>query len=101
MDELLDQARDVVEAPIDFEGQKLAVLVNYGFMSTFGVASFVTGLTTSNVYYALYVGLAGLVVTMLAVVPPWPFYNRNPVKWLGPRKVGGVWVAADDSKKSE
>ncbi|KAF2666378.1 microsomal signal peptidase 12kDa subunit [Microthyrium microscopicum] len=98
MDEILDQARDIVEAPIDFQGQKLAVLVNYGAMSAFGVASFLTGLTTSNVYYALYVGLAGLVVTMLAVVPPWPMYNRTPVKWLPSRKAT-MWVT-DEQKKS-
>ena len=54
--------------------------------------SFLVGILTSSVYNALYVGLAGLVVTMLAVVPPWPFYNRNPVTWLAPRKVGGFFI---------
>ena len=66
----------------------------------FQVASFFTGFITENVYYALYVGLVGLVVTMLAVVPPWPIYNKHPVQWLPPRKVGGIWVATDDSKKT-
>jgi hypothetical protein len=53
MDAVLDQVRDAVEAPIvsplpssldihadstqDFEGQRLATLVNYAFLSTFGV----------------------------------------------------------------
>lgn len=30
----------------------------------------------------MYVGLGGTALTFLLVVPPWPFYNKNPVKWL-------------------
>jgi hypothetical protein len=55
MDDILDQVRDAVEAPIvrcqsrpstyhaltdpsqDFEGQRLATLVNYALLSGFGV----------------------------------------------------------------
>jgi len=99
MDAILDQARDAVDAPIDFEGQRLATLVNYAFLSTSGVISFLVGYATANVYNALWTGLAGAVVTVLAVVPPWPMYNRNPVQWLPPRKVAGYWVENPDSKK--
>jgi signal peptidase complex subunit 1 len=53
---------------------------------------------TENVYYALYVGLAGLVVTLLAVVPPWPFYNRDPVQWLPASR--GAWIGTGQSKKT-
>jgi hypothetical protein len=56
------------------------------------ILSFFAGLITSNVYNSAYVGVAGCVVTMLAVVPPWPFYNKHPVQWLPARKVGGFWV---------
>lgn len=31
----------------------------------------------------LWVGLAGTAFTAFVVVPPWPFFNRNPEKWLG------------------
>jgi signal peptidase complex subunit 1 len=55
---------------------------------------------TANVYNALWVGLAGAVLTMLVVVPPWPFYNRDPVQWLPARRVGGVWVDVDEKKGS-
>lgn len=34
----------------------------------------------------LYVGLAGTALTFLVVVPPWPFYNKNPEPWLSPHK---------------
>lgn len=37
-------------------------------------------------------GLAGAALTFLAVVPPWPFYNKNPQLWLpaGTTDVGDV-----------
>jgi len=98
MDDVLDQVRDAVEAPIDFEGQRLATLVNYVLLSGFGIVSFFVGFLTENVYYALYVGLAGLAVTLLAVVPPWPFYNRDPVQWLPASR--GAWVGTGLSKKT-
>jgi signal peptidase complex subunit 1 len=34
---------------------------------------------------ALYVGLAGTALTFLVVVPPWPFFNKNPEGWLPAR----------------
>lgn len=49
----------------------------------------------------LWIGLAGTVFTGLVVIPPWPFYNRNPEKWLGstgrdqkksPRSAPGISV---------
>lgn len=30
----------------------------------------------------MWTGLAGTVLTMFAVVPPWPFYNQNPKRFL-------------------
>jgi len=100
MDDILEQVRDAVEAPIDFEGQRLATLLNYGLQSTFGVLSFFVGYFTQNVYYALYVTLIGLVATMLIIVPPWPIYNRNPVKWLS-SATGGMFVTASSGGESK
>jgi len=37
---------------------------------------------TQDIRLALYVGLAGTALTFLVVVPPWPFYNKNPEDWL-------------------
>jgi hypothetical protein len=37
MDNLLDQIRDAVDAPIDFQGQQVATVVNYAMLSVFGV----------------------------------------------------------------
>jgi signal peptidase complex subunit 1 len=39
-----------------------------------------------DIKLAVYVGLIGTAAVFVVAVPPWPFYNRNPVKWL---PVGG------------
>jgi signal peptidase complex subunit 1 len=31
---------------------------------------------------AVYLGAAGTALAFVAVVPSWPFYNKDPVKWL-------------------
>jgi len=92
MDDILDKVRDAVEAPIDFQGQQLAQTVNYAMLIASGIISFIIGFVTENVYNTVWAGCAGVVITMLAVVPPWPFYNKRPVNWLPPRRVGSYWV---------
>ena len=42
------------------------------------------GFLSQDIKLTLYVGLAGTGLTFLAVVPPWPFYNKNPEGWLPP-----------------
>jgi signal peptidase complex subunit 1 len=34
-----------------------------------------------DIKLAVYVGLAGTACTFLVVTPPWPFYNKRPLKW--------------------
>jgi signal peptidase complex subunit 1 len=46
------------------------------------IIAFFVGYFTQDIRLSLYVGLAGTALTFLAVVPPWPFYNKNPEGWL-------------------
>ena len=48
------------------------------------IVAFLVGFMTQDIKLTLYIGLAGTLVTFLAVVPPWPFYNKNPEPWLPP-----------------
>lgn len=50
-------------------------------------AAFFVGYFLQDIKLALYVGLAGTAALFVLVVPPWPFFNRHPVKWL---PVGGA-----------
>jgi signal peptidase complex subunit 1 len=50
------------------------------------VISFLVGFFVQDIALALKIGLAGTALTFVAIVPPWPFFNKHPVKWL---PVGG------------
>lgn len=58
-------------------------LSNHGLISLLGQAiSFIVGFVLQDIKLALYVGLLGTALTFVVVVPPWPFFNNHPVKWL-------------------
>jgi len=86
-DQLLDQVRELTEGQIDFEGQRLAEFLATTLLGIAGVISFVVGYFLQDIKLALYIGLGGTALTFLLVVPPWPFFNRHPVKWLS---IGGT-----------
>lgn len=81
-EQALDKLRDVAEGQIDFEGQKLAEILATVLLTVSGFLSFVVGFFLQDIKLAVYIGLAGTAITFFVVVPPWPFFNRNPVKWL-------------------
>ncbi|CAK7238761.1 MAG: hypothetical protein STHCBS139747_000179 [Sporothrix thermara] len=73
-EQLLDQVRDIVEGQI--------------------VVTFVVGYVLQDIKLAVYIALGGTAVTFIATIPPWPFYNQNPVKWLpvGGGKPGNISI---------
>jgi len=85
-DQLLEQARELFEGQIDFEGQRLAEFLTTALLAIVGGISFIVGFFRQDIKSALLIGLGGTVLTFLAVVPPWPIFNKHPVKWL---PVGG------------
>ncbi|KAL1614386.1 hypothetical protein SLS54_009813 [Diplodia seriata] len=104
-DDLLEKARDLFEGQIDFDGQRLAELLTTALLTTAGVSprlyrnsepfsdstqivAFVVGYSTQDIALALRILLGGAVLTFVAVVPPWPFFNKNPVNWLPPQSTG-------------
>ncbi|KAL3425786.1 microsomal signal peptidase 12 kDa subunit [Phlyctema vagabunda] len=85
-DQLIEQARELAEGQIDFEGQRLAEFLATALLATTGAISFFIGFFRQDIKLALLVGLGGTALTFLLVVPPWPVFNRHPIKWL---PVGG------------
>jgi signal peptidase complex subunit 1 len=111
-DQILEQVREFAEGQIDFEGQKLAEFLGTALLATVGVRinlqntqfitllirfqaiSFIVGFFLQDIKLALFIGLGGTALTFLVVVPPWPFFNKHPVKWL---LVGGTEKSAAGS----
>ncbi|TQS31641.1 hypothetical protein Golomagni_08074 [Golovinomyces magnicellulatus] len=81
-EELLDRLRDVVDGQIDFEGQRRVEGLATILLSITALIAFNVGYTLQDIVMALYIGLGGTLLTFLITVPSWPFYNKNPVKWL-------------------
>lgn len=49
------------------------------------IIAFLIGYFTQDIRLSLIVGLAGTALTFIVVVPPWPFFNKNPEGWLPAR----------------
>ncbi|KAF2841677.1 microsomal signal peptidase 12kDa subunit [Patellaria atrata CBS 101060] len=92
-DALLEQIRDMLEGQIDFEGQRLAEILATSLLIAFGTLAAAVGFLYGDIYLTLYVFVAGTIFTALAVIPPWPFYNKNPAQWQNPQRgISGVTI---------
>ncbi|KAI9793418.1 MAG: hypothetical protein M1816_000310 [Peltula sp. TS41687] len=81
-DQLLETVQNALEGQIDFEGQRLADSLTTALLVLTGVVAFLVGVSSQDIHLTLYTGLAGTTLTFLLVVPPWPYFNQHPVKWL-------------------
>ncbi|KAF2253789.1 hypothetical protein BU26DRAFT_516079 [Trematosphaeria pertusa] len=64
-----------------------------------GIVAFFIGFMAQDIKLTLYIGLTGTALTFLAVVPPWPFYNKNPEPWLSPHTAAsGIRIDVDGQK---
>ncbi|EGG04187.1 uncharacterized protein MELLADRAFT_108689 [Melampsora larici-populina 98AG31] len=82
IDGYVDQLKSKLEGKIDFEGQRLAEKWNQIIILSFAVIAFGLGYIGQSMMITFGVYAVGVVIALLVVVPPWPCYNRNPVKWL-------------------
>ncbi|PIC12948.1 hypothetical protein B9Z55_028041 [Caenorhabditis nigoni] len=71
---------------LDFEGQRFAERIYKITLTISGVVGFVVGVWTQQLSYALYIVMAGALITALVILPPWPFLRQNPVEWHTPAK---------------
>lgn len=69
---------------MDFQGQKLAEQLLLWLIIGFAAAGFLAGYLAQDFQLMVKLEGVGLVVSLLAVLPDWPLYNRNPTTWLAP-----------------
>ncbi|CAN6328989.1 unnamed protein product [Urochloa humidicola] len=93
---------------MDWQGQKRAEMLMQVLLVAAAVAAFLVGYVRGDFQLMLLVYAGGVVLTALVTVPNWPFFNRNPLKWLDaaeaerhPRpQVSASSAAAGGKKKS-
>ncbi|OJJ89523.1 signal peptidase complex subunit 1 [Aspergillus glaucus CBS 516.65] len=102
MDDILAPIQDLFEGQIDFQGQRIAEILSTVLLIISGVVATIVGYVYQDIHLTLWIGLAGTLVTALAVIPPWPFYNQNPEKWLvpGAGRAAGAGIMIDGVKVS-
>lgn len=54
--------------------------------------AFVVGYVLQDIKLAVYIALGGTALTFLVVVPAWPFFKKNPVRWLPVRGAPAISV---------
>lgn len=86
-----------IKDDIDFEGQKLTEKLMQIILIAFGAVAFIVGFCLQSVRISCYIMLAGMIITALVILPPWPFYSKHPIKFLPVQKK----EKAKEEKKNE
>ncbi|GBF93787.1 signal peptidase complex subunit 1-like [Raphidocelis subcapitata] len=69
---------------MDYEGQKQSEALITRLLVLFAAIGFLGGYAVGSFSLMVAVNAAGLAITLLLVVPDWPWFNRNPLSWLPP-----------------
>ncbi|WVW83040.1 hypothetical protein I302_105057 [Kwoniella bestiolae CBS 10118] len=87
MNHLPPSVQKVLEGSIDPKSQHILEQLSQTFLIALTIISFVLSYFSSSVILGLEAFLGGLVILLLAAVPPWPYLNRYPIKFLPVRKL--------------
>ncbi len=70
--------------PMDMQGQRLAEQLLVRLLLVAAAASFVIGYAQRSFHLMVQINGAAVALVALLVLPPWPWYSRNPLSWLPP-----------------
>ncbi|KAN0094705.1 Microsomal signal peptidase 12kDa subunit [Tylopilus felleus] len=73
--------KDLLEGKIDFHGQRKVDNIIRIVLIAGTILSFVLGFALQSLRVTMGTFALSTVVLALVVVPPWPAYNKHPVKW--------------------
>uniref|UniRef100_A0A914KN88 Signal peptidase complex subunit 1 n=3 Tax=Meloidogyne TaxID=189290 RepID=A0A914KN88_MELIC len=66
---------------IDYEGQRKSERIFQVILVVHGVLGFIAGYMVQQLSVTIYTVGIGFAISCLVVLPPWPFYRRNPLNW--------------------
>ncbi|KAJ7226981.1 microsomal signal peptidase 12kDa subunit [Mycena pura] len=70
------------EGRIDFVGQQRVDRISRVWLISTTVISFIVGFALQSLQITFGIFSASTLLLALAVVPPWPLFNRHPTQWL-------------------
>jgi signal peptidase complex subunit 1 len=77
-----------IDPCIDFVGQELACRLLYVVFIVGYTLAFIVGLALRDLRYTLFISMGTVITVLLAVVPPWPCYRKNPRVFQPAKKKG-------------
>ncbi|ODQ81375.1 hypothetical protein BABINDRAFT_33756 [Babjeviella inositovora NRRL Y-12698] len=83
----MDALPDLIEFPIDFVGQRKANRLTNLLLFSGAALSVLVGFVSQSFINTIYAFAGVFVLTLVAIVPAWPYFNKNPVVWLKPKKI--------------
>eukprot|EP00443_Scrippsiella_acuminata_P128857 CAMPEP_0115626554 /NCGR_PEP_ID=MMETSP0272-20121206/28408_1 /TAXON_ID=71861 /ORGANISM="Scrippsiella trochoidea, Strain CCMP3099" /LENGTH=153 /DNA_ID=CAMNT_0003062921 /DNA_START=99 /DNA_END=560 /DNA_ORIENTATION=- len=84
---------------MDFVGQKQAFDFQYYIIWIAGIIGFIYGFIQQRFLYTFYFIFGATMFVTAVCLPSWPWWNRNPVKWLEPKEEPKPKEAKEDKKK--
>merc|ERR1739838_50196 len=89
-----------IDTQMDYEGQRKAEKTYQIIITVFGIVGFIWGFFIQQLSATVYFVLGGFALSCLIVLPPWPFFRRNPLPWL-PLETKKVAKKGVESKKKK
>ncbi|KAJ6516855.1 microsomal signal peptidase [Mycena vitilis] len=74
--------QELTEGKIDFVGQQQVELISRVWLIGSTILSFILGFALQNMQLTFGIFGVSTLLLVLAVVPPWPIFNRHPTQWL-------------------
>src|SRR4051812_18398934 len=66
---------------MDYVGQKKAERIFQIIVVAHGILGFIIGYVSQQLSLAVYTLGIGFVISCLVVLPPWPYFRRDPLRW--------------------
>ncbi|KAL9932291.1 hypothetical protein V8E36_008770 [Tilletia maclaganii] len=93
----MEGIQKIIDGKIDFQGQRLADRIGQETIALFAAMGFLAGYSTESLQLTMLIYGAGVVLALIASVPPWPIYNKHPTTWLPNRPKPSTAAAANKS----
>lgn len=88
------------ELEMDFSGQRLADILSTVMLWTGAAVAFIVGFTLKDFELMIQTFGGFVVLTLLIVVPDWPFYNKHPIQWSTASRIEADGTSDSNSSES-
>ncbi|GME73083.1 unnamed protein product [[Candida] boidinii] len=78
----MENIQELLAGTIDYKGQELADFYSKLILTFGSLISCILGFILQNLKITLISFVISIILTLIVVIPPYPFYNKNNLKFL-------------------